>query len=743
MELAYFSPLPDDRSGISAYSVELLRYLELFYNITLIYDNLDKVNESIKNRYKIISLDEFSPKNFDRLLYNMGNNIEFHANIYKTAIKNPGIVILHDFFLSGFMSNYHKIDPNFNIQDEIFYSHSYKGLTEFFLNSYDEFAKHYPINRRIIENSYGIITHTEKSLELAELYYQNRDFLTHIPHLRASIIPDKQTAKKILSLQDKTIFCVFGLIGPNKMHKEILYAWNESLKNDQNAVLIYASGTTNNEYFLNLKDFVKTNSIENIIFTNWLDNNEYHIYQSACDVSIQLRASDNGEASGALLDCFNYESLVISNYSNFKDYTLYIDNICELKLALKTCLNNNQNIVKNAKNLIITKHNPLSCASRIRDLIEKSYKNSNKLNVHKSRVLLDISAIAREDLKTGIARVVLQELNAILKISHMLVEPIYFDQRDGKKGYFYAGDFITSRHGIPFKNDTSTEVDIRDGDIFYGIDFPIFYKFPLFESAIYEAYKIGFFNKLKSKKTKTYFKIHDILPITSPQFFPYHACELHLQWIETIRKIDPVLIATSQKTKNDLEKYGFNKIKIIPLGSNFTELKVRHIKFKNRTFLAVGTIEERKAQKAIVNTFLRLQNEGIEADLIIVGKLGRVDEDFKEFLCKKHKNIKYLKFVSDRFLCSLYSSTEAIIAASYDEGYGLPMVEASYYGACIIARDIPVFRDILGENATYFKDDISLYETIKNYKSKKTNRQIGITWEYTAREILKLIKEDL
>ncbi|HDX6311587.1 TPA: hypothetical protein RPW19_001793 [Campylobacter fetus subsp. venerealis] len=69
MELAYFSPLPDDRSGISAYSVELLRYLELFYNITLIYDNLDKVNESIKNRYKIISLDEFSPKNFDRLLY--------------------------------------------------------------------------------------------------------------------------------------------------------------------------------------------------------------------------------------------------------------------------------------------------------------------------------------------------------------------------------------------------------------------------------------------------------------------------------------------------------------------------------------------------------------------------------------------------------------------------------------------------------------------------------------------------
>ncbi|HDX6266000.1 TPA: hypothetical protein RPV94_001550, partial [Campylobacter fetus subsp. venerealis] len=326
MELAYFSPLPDDRSGISAYSVELLRYLELFYNITLIYDNLDKVNESIKNRYKIISLDEFSPKNFDRLLYNMGNNIEFHANIYKTAIKNPGIVILHDFFLSGFMSNYHKIDPNFNIQDEIFYSHSYKGLTEFFLNSYDEFAKHYPINRRIIENSYGIITHTEKSLELAELYYQNRDFLTHIPHLRASIIPDKQTAKKILSLQDKTIFCVFGLIGPNKMHKEILYAWNESLKNDQNAVLIYASGTTNNEYFLNLKDFVKTNSIENIIFTNWLDNNEYHIYQSACDVSIQLRASDNGEASGALLDCFNYESLVISNYSNFKDYTLYIDN---------------------------------------------------------------------------------------------------------------------------------------------------------------------------------------------------------------------------------------------------------------------------------------------------------------------------------------------------------------------------------------------------------------------------------
>jgi glycosyltransferase involved in cell wall biosynthesis len=43
-----------------------------------------------------------------------------------------------------------------------------------------------------------------------------------------------------------------------------------------------------------------------------------------------------------------------------------------------------------------------------------------------------------------------------------------------------------------------------------------------------------------------------------------------------------------------------------------------------------------------------------------------------------------------------------LIAASYDEGFGLPLIEAAHYGLPILARDIPVFREVAGNHATYF-----------------------------------------
>ena len=39
---------------------------------------------------------------------------------------------------------------------------------------------------------------------------------------------------------------------------------------------------------------------------------------------------------------------------------------------------------------------------------------------------------------------------------------------------------------------------------------------------------------------------------------------------------------------------------------------------------------------------------------------------------------------------------------SEGEGFGLPLIEAAQYGLPIIARDIPVFREVAGENAYYF-----------------------------------------
>jgi glycosyltransferase involved in cell wall biosynthesis len=53
----------------------------------------------------------------------------------------------------------------------------------------------------------------------------------------------------------------------------------------------------------------------------------------------------------------------------------------------------------------------------------------------------------------------------------------------------------------------------------------------------------------------------------------------------------------------------------------------------------------------------------------------------------------------------LYQNCAAMIAASFAEGYGLPLIEAARHGCPVLVRDIPVFREVAQTYAYYFAAD--------------------------------------
>jgi hypothetical protein len=57
---------------------------------------------------------------------------------------------------------------------------------------------------------------------------------------------------------------------------------------------------------------------------------------------------------------------------------------------------------------------------------------------------------------------------------------------------------------------------------------------------------------------------------------------------------------------------------------------------------------------------------------------------------------------SDEWLDALYANVAVLLAASLGEGYGLPLVEAARHRVPLLVRDLPVFREVAGEHATYF-----------------------------------------
>jgi glycosyltransferase involved in cell wall biosynthesis len=92
-----------------------------------------------------------------------------------------------------------------------------------------------------------------------------------------------------------------------------------------------------------------------------------------------------------------------------------------------------------------------------------------------------------------------------------------------------------------------------------------------------------------------------------------------------------------------------------------------------------------------------------------------------------------------------------MIVPSREEGFGLPVMEAAALGLPVIARDIPVFREIAGDRCFYFGEspDRDLARRIGEWlalpaesRQRYTTRGLAIGWQEAARRLRDKIEHD-
>ena len=81
MKVAYYSPLPPERSGIADYSALLLPVLGRLVDV------------------EVVRRGRTRPVAADVALYHIGNDPEAHGWIVDALCRRPGVVVLHDFVL--------------------------------------------------------------------------------------------------------------------------------------------------------------------------------------------------------------------------------------------------------------------------------------------------------------------------------------------------------------------------------------------------------------------------------------------------------------------------------------------------------------------------------------------------------------------------------------------------------------------------------------------------------------------
>ena len=319
--LAYVAPLPPERSGIADYSAELLPELGRHYEIDVVAPQGTVSDPWVNANCRLRDLDWFRTHagRYDRVLYHMGNS-SFHSHMFSLMEEIPGVLVLHDFFLSGIAAHLEITGavPGFWTR-ALYESHGYPALAQRFARDNDEVKYAYPCNLQVVRAAMRVIVHSENSRRLARIWYgpAAAEDWQLIPHMRVAVQDvQRRQARQALGLGENSfVVCSFGLLDTSKLNDRLLSAWlSSTLARDPDCLLVFVGENAVGKYGSALSAAIAASPARaRIKITGWADTELYRQYLAAADVGVQLRAHSRGETSGTVLDCMNYGLATIVN----------------------------------------------------------------------------------------------------------------------------------------------------------------------------------------------------------------------------------------------------------------------------------------------------------------------------------------------------------------------------------------------------------------------------------------------
>jgi glycosyltransferase involved in cell wall biosynthesis len=323
MRVAYFSPLPPQRSGIADYSAELLPHLAEHLELELFVDEGVRVEASLRDRFPVHGDRAFpglwERGRFDAVLYHLGNNPDFHARAWRTLASYPGILVLHEAMVHHLVRGMtlSRGDLEGYVEEMRYaYGRTGQGLARRSLDTgipLDVWS--YPLFERAVDASLSVITHNE---------FTRQRVLASRPLARTSVIPhhvslgelgsmDRDSARAALKLPaDAFVLASYGFITPAKRLEVSLRAFARLRKERPDALYLLV-GEVSPHYDL-------SGIPEGVILVGRTELDDFLRYMVAADVAVNLRYPTAGETSGTLIRLLGLgKPVIVSNLGAFAE----------------------------------------------------------------------------------------------------------------------------------------------------------------------------------------------------------------------------------------------------------------------------------------------------------------------------------------------------------------------------------------------------------------------------------------
>jgi len=830
--LAYISPLPPARSGIADYSAQLLPALYDYYDIEVVTDQKQVSDEWIGRNCPIRSVQWLKrhAHAFDRILYHVGNS-EHHWHMLELVAEVPGVVCLHDFFLSGLLRHAEFSHWEEHVWSRALYeSHGWRAVRERFHAPDPKGVMYaYPCNMDLIRAARKVLVHSTHAAGLAKQWYgpEVGEGLEVLPLVRSSAcLPGREQARNRLGIAgDDFLVCSFGQLDQTKQNHRLIKAWLSSeLSRDPSCRLVFVGGHPEEPYAESLSDLIQGAPFpEHIMVTGWVEQDLYRAYLAAADAAVQLRTLSRGETSAAALDCLNASLATIVNANGSqaefpKDAVWMIpDGFSDSELrdaleGLRFDSQARQRLAQAAGKFAHMHHTPKACAKRFAQAIEGAYTqqrpNRNDLITSLASIsagqpdrdlralaaavaqnqpgprpaknlFIDVSATRKSDRRTGIERVTNSLVLEMVKAppNGYRIEPVYLLERDGNCQYRYARDYALELLECPRGWLHDEPIQPQPGDVLLAAD--------LEASQVVQAEKAGLFDRLRQIGVRINFIIFDLLPVHKPECFPPGTQQAFVSWLASVCRIADQLLCISRTVAQDMRDWLMEngpyrhrepRVNWFHLGADFEPLAnpiptgkkgrteqdehVLQACTMRPSVLMVGTIEPRKGHHLALQAFERLWERGFDLNLVIVGREGWSDMpdamrrtipnvvDALRTHAQSGNSLFWLSEADDAMLERLYAACACLLAASEDEGFGLPLIEAAQRNLPLLARDIPVFREVARDHAMYFQGDdpAALASAIESWLRfyeqdlhPKSENMPWLTWEQSAQRLKALL----
>ncbi|MBM2823627.1 MAG: hypothetical protein HW413_2373 [Thermoleophilia bacterium] len=304
MNVAYFSPMPPERSGIADYSALLLPALGERLDVTVVKRGRKKAS-----------------RGSDVSLYHVGNNPDAHAWIVDALRKGSGVVVLHDYVLHHLVAgmtvgrrNGHgyldAMEREYGVVGRLL---AHGVLDKRIPPLWESRPADFPLASFVLDHATGLIVHSRTVSELARASGFTGPVWV-VPHPAwpvREIAPVRVAAGPVIGC--------FGVVNASKRIPELLRA-TATVRESHPDVTLLLVGPTSPGFDLERRLQRLGFAEEGLVREGWADEARLWSLMAGSDVAVNLRHPTMGETSGSVIRAMSLgKPLVVSDVGWFSE----------------------------------------------------------------------------------------------------------------------------------------------------------------------------------------------------------------------------------------------------------------------------------------------------------------------------------------------------------------------------------------------------------------------------------------